>query len=110
MAAIGVLIQGLITLLFGLFGRFMVAEKAFNLAMMLIISAMAVVMVAAMNSCATGVCASAITSMSSTNRNFAVGLGIAFNSTTYAAASAYMLVWVGCQMYVFKKRMIGMLK
>ena len=110
MAVLGVLIQALMGILFNIFGRFMVAEKAFNLAMMLIVLAMAAAIIAAMNSCATGVCGQAISHMSDSHRNFAVGLGIVFNSTTYSAVSAYMLVWVGCQMYVVKKRAILMLK
>lgn len=109
MPLLGTLIAGLIRILFAVFGRFMVAEKAYHLAMMVVVLALATAIVASMNSCATGACAMAIGAMSSTHPNFGVGLSLAFNSTTYTAMSCYFVVWSGCQMYVMKKKMITLL-
>lgn len=58
---------------------------------------------------ATGFCGTAIISASTKHPTFGVGLGIVFNSTTYGFASCYILVWMGCQLYVFKKRMVSVL-
>lgn len=112
MAALGILIQVLMGILFKLFAKFMVAEKAFNLAMMVIVVSMTVAIIAAMQSCAsiTGACGTAVSGMADSHRNFAVGLGLVFNGVTLSAASCYMLVWVACQMYVVKKRAILLLK
>src|SRR5438105_3970493 len=108
MPLLGKLMAGLFTLLFSIFGRFFVMEKAFKLASIGAMLVLTTALWAAMTSCATGVCAGAISSISSSHHNFAVGLGIAFNSVTYSAASCYFTVWTLCQMYVIKKRMITM--
>lgn len=108
MPLLGTLVAGLFTILFNVFGRFFVLEKAFKLAAMASMLALATALYLALNSCVTGVCGQAITGMSSSAPNFAVGLGIVFNSTTFAAASCYISVWTLCQMYIIKKRMITM--
>lgn len=100
---------GLFTALFNIFGRFFVMEKAFKLAAMASMLLLATGLYLALKSCVDGVCGSAIGGISSSHPSFAVGLGAAFNSTTYAAASCYISVWTLCQMYIIKKRMIGMI-
>lgn len=104
MPLLGNLLISIVTLLISIFGRFMVAEKAFRLAAFAVMLTLAGIMLALLSSCAKGVCASGISGISSSHPNFAVGLGIAFNSTTMAAASCYMSVWLGCQLYVFQKK------
>lgn len=64
---------------------------------------------AAGQSCAQYVCGPAINSISSSHPAFAVGLSLAFNSTTYGLASCYMTVWAACQMYVYKKKIVDKL-
>ncbi|PUA19016.1 hypothetical protein [Glaciimonas sp. PCH181] len=109
MPLLGTLLSGLFTLLFSIFGRFFVAEKAFHLAAVGIILVLTSALWSAMTSCATGICAAAIAGISLSHHNFAVGLGIAFNSVTYSAAGCYFTVWVLCQIYVIKKRAINIL-
>lgn len=57
-------------------------------------------------SCAQYVCGPAISAISSSHPAFAVGLSLAFNTTTYSLASCYMTVWAACQMYVYKKTIL----
>lgn len=102
------LLVSLVTLLVSFFGRFMLLEKAFRISAVLVMLSLALVMMGIFSSCATGVCASGISSISSGNPGFAVGLGIAFNSTTLGAAGAYMAVWVACQLYVFQKKALNL--
>jgi len=104
MPLLGNLLIAIVTLLINIFGKFMVAEKAFRLSAVLVMLAFFAVVIAAMGSCARGVCAQGIAGISSSHPNFAVGLGIAFNSTTMAAASCYVSVWLCCQIYVFQKK------
>lgn len=108
MPLLGSLMAGLFTILFNIFGRFLVLEKAFKLAAAASMLLLATGLYMALNSCVTGVCGQAITGMSVSAPNFAVGLGMAFNSTTFTAASCYMSVWTLCQLYIIKKRMITM--
>lgn len=108
MPLLGTLVAGLFTILFNVFGRFLVLEKAFKLAAVVSMLALATALYVSLNSCVTGVCGAAITNMSASSPNFAVGLGIAFNSTTFTAASFYISVWTLCQLYIIKKRMITM--
>lgn len=61
---------------------------------------------AAGQSCAQYVCGPAINSISSSHPMFAVGLSLAFNTTTYSLASCYMTVWAACQMYIYKKAIL----
>lgn len=56
--------------------------------------------------CAQYVCGPTIQGISSSHPGFAVGLGLAFNPTTYALASCYMTVWSACQLYVYKKTIL----
>ena len=109
MPLLGTLMAGLFTALFNIFGRFFVMEKAFKLAAMASMLILATGLYLALKSCVEGVCGSAISGISSSHPSFAVGLGAAFNSTTFAAASCYISVWTLCQMYIIKKRMIGMI-
>lgn len=108
MPLLGSLLIGLCTLLFNVFGRFMVFEKAFRLAAVLSMLVLITALVLAMRSCVTGVCGAAISGMSVSSPNFAVGLGIAFNSITFTAASCYISVWTICQLYIIKKRMVSL--
>lgn len=108
MPLLGTLITGLFQILLGFFGRFLVLEKAFKLAMIGAMLVLAAGLYTAFRSCVDGICGSGIASMSSSHPTFAVGLGAAFNSTTYAAASCYISVWTVCQMYIIKKRMINL--
>jgi len=59
--------------------------------------------------CAQYVCGPAINAMSSSHPSFAVGLGLAFNPTTYGLASCYMTVWAACQLYIYKKTILDKL-
>lgn len=110
MPLLGLLMTGIIRILLSVFGRFISAEKAFNLAAMVIILGLGVALLASMNSCVTGVCAAGIANISSSHQNFAVGLGLIFNSVTLAAVSGYMAIWIACQVYVMKKKMFEVLK
>jgi hypothetical protein len=56
--------------------------------------------------CAQYVCGPAIQGISQSHPAFAVGLSLAFNSTTYGLASCYMTVWAACQLYVYKKTIL----
>lgn len=90
--------------------RFFSIERAWKIASASVLLGLVLVMFTAAFSCARGVCASAIGSMGSSHPAFGVGLGAAFNSTTTAAAGCYMTVWLLCQTYVMKKKMIDILK
>lgn len=109
MPILGTLILGLFRGLLAVFGRFFVLEKAFKLAAIGSTLILATGLTLALKSCVNGVCGAAIGGISASHHNFAVGLGMAFNSTTYTAASCYVTVWMLCQLYVLKKRMIAML-
>lgn len=109
MPLLGALILGLVRGLLAIFGRFFVIEKAFKLAMIASTLLLAAGLTFAMKSCVDGVCGVALGGISVSHHNFAVGLGMVFNSTTYSAASCYVTVWTLCQLYVLKKRMIAVL-
>lgn len=100
----------LFTSLVSVFARWFVLEKAFKLAFATIIIGLIFALVASMSSCVSGVCGAAISGMSSSHHNFAVGLGAVFNGTTLTAVSCYMAVWTGCQLYTIKKRLMDLLK
>lgn len=104
MPLLGNLLIAIVTTLFNFFSKFMLMERAFRLAALLVMIGLAVTMIALMSSCARGVCAQGISGISASHPNFAVGLGIAFNSTTLTSAACYMSVWLGCQLYVFQKK------
>jgi hypothetical protein len=91
------------------FARFFVLEKAAKLAALVVVLGLVAVLMTAMRSCVDGVCATSISGMSSSHPGFAMGLGIAINSTTLAAVGCYMSVWIVCQLYVIKKKAINML-
>lgn len=109
MPLLGNLIVAVVTLLINIFGKFMVLEKAFRVAAVVLMISLVTVMTAVMYSCANGVCAAGIAGISASHPAFAVGLGIAFNSTTLAAAGGYMAVWLACQLYVFQKRALNII-
>ena len=104
------LMIGLVGILTNIFGRFFVLEKAFKMAAMASILLLTTALYMALRSCVTGVCGSALGSISNSHPSFAVGLGMVFNSTTYAAASCYISVWTLCQLYVIKRRSIDIFK
>lgn len=104
MPLLGNLLISIVTLLINIFGKFMVAEKAFRVSAVLVMLTLFGILMTTMSSCARGVCAQGISGISTSHPNFAVGLGIAFNSTTMAAASCYVSVWLACQLYVFQKK------
>ena len=56
--------------------------------------------------CAQMFCGPAIQGISSSHPGFAVGLSLAFNTTTYSLASCYVTVWSACQLYVYKKTIV----
>lgn len=107
MPLLGNLIVSLVTLLISIFGRFMVIEKAFKVAAVTLMLALAGIMMGVFSSCATGVCANGIAGISGSHPAFAVGLGMAFNGTTMGAVGAYMAVWLACQLYVFQKKALN---
>jgi hypothetical protein len=73
------------------------------------LATMVTVLWATGQACANYVCGPAIQSISSSHPNFAVGLSLAFNSTTYGLASCYMSVFTACQLYIYKKKTIDKL-
>lgn len=109
MPLLGTLLINLCVFLINLFSRFMILEKAFRLSAMILMLSLAGVMIALMTSCAKGVCSQGIAGMSSSHPSFAVGLGIAFNSTTITAATCYVTVWLGCQLYVMQKKGLNLI-
>lgn len=98
------LLISIVTALISFFAKFMVVEKAFRLSALIVSIGMAVTLLSLLSSCVNGACASGISGISSSHPNFSVGLGIAFNGTTIAAATCYVTVWLGCQLYVFQKK------
>lgn len=108
MPLLGNLLITIVTLLVRIFGRFMVAEKAFRVSAVLVMLTLVGILMTTFFSCARGACAQGISGISSSHPNFAVGLGIAFNGTTMAAASGYVSVWLACQLYVFQKKGLNM--
>jgi hypothetical protein len=73
------------------------------------LSGFVVTLWAAGQACAQYVCGPAIQGISTSHPGFAVGLSLAFNSTTYGLASCYMTVWAACQLYVYKKTVLDKL-
>jgi hypothetical protein len=108
MPLLGTLLVNMLAFLINIFAKYMVLEKAFRLAALTLLLSLTVTMIALMSSCAKGVCSQGIAGMSSSHPNFAVGLGIVFNSTTLSAATCYVTVWLGCQLYVFQKKGINL--
>lgn len=106
----GKIMTALFGSLFNFLAKYFSVQMAFNLASMTIMIALVVSLVASFRSCAQGVCSLAITNAATEFPSFAMGLGIAFNTTTYTAASCYMAVWSACQLYNFKKKMLGVLE
>lgn len=102
------LIVSIITFLVSFFSKFMLAEKAFRVSAVLLFMGLAGALMVTGLSCAHGVCAQGISGMSTSHPNFAVGLGIAFNGTTMAAASSYSMIWLACQIYVINKKGINL--
>lgn len=76
---------------------------------MILMLSLAGIMISLMFSCAKGVCSQGIAGMSASHPSFAVGLGIAFNSTTITAATCYVTVWLGCQLYVMQKKGLNLI-
>lgn len=108
MPLLGTLLVNMLAFLINIFAKYMVLEKAFRLSAVMLMLTFIGVMIAVMFSCVNGVCAQGISSMSSSHPNFAVGLGMAFNSTTLSAATGYVTVWLGCQLYVVQKKGLNM--
>jgi len=109
MPLLGTLLINLLALLINLFSRFMILERAFRLSAVLLMVSLIIPLLALMSSCAKGVCSQGISSMASSHPNFAVGLGIAFNSTTFSAATCYVMVWGACQIYVIQKKGLNLI-
>ena len=109
MPLLGTLLINMLAFLINIFVKYMVLEKAFRLSAVLLMLSLVVPLIALMSSCAKGVCSQGISGMSSSHPNFAVGLGIAFNSTTLSAATCYVMVWVACQVYVIQKKGLNLI-
>lgn len=109
MPLLAVFVSSLFSAALSVFSRFFVLEKAAKLAGVTVAVALAAALVTSMRSCVDGVCATTISGISSSNPNFAVGLGVIINPATMAAVGCYMAVWIGCQLYVIKKKAINML-
>lgn len=110
MGALGRLIATLVGALLGFAGDFFTADKAFKVAAVVVMVGLITAIIAMFDSCTGGgVCGTAFSNAAAKYPEFSVGLGIAFNSTTYASGASYLLVWAACQLYVFKKRMSGLL-
>lgn len=110
MGAIGRLIATLFGSLFGFIVEFFVVDKGFKVVAVVAMVALLTGIVALFDSCTGGgACSAAFANAAARYPTFSMGLGIAFNTVTYGAASSYLLIWVACQLYVFKKRMTGLL-
>ena len=109
MPLLGTLLINLLGVLINLFSRFLILEHAFRLSAVILMLALVIPLIALMSSCAKGVCSQGIAGMSASHPNFAVGLGIAFNSTTLSAATCYVMVWVGCLVYVVQKKGLNLI-
>lgn len=107
MGALGKLLMTLIVWLTSFFGRFLVLEKAFKISSMIVFVGLVTALVGSLASCAHGVCANAVSSLGTIHPSLGIGFGIVFNTTTYTAASCYMAVWMLCQLYVMKKKILG---
>lgn len=96
--------------MFGFLAEMSSMEMAFKLLAVVSLTAVLTAIVMGFDSCTGGgVCATAFATAAERYPSFSVGLGIAFNAATYSAAASYVFVWCACQLYVFKKRMTGML-
>lgn len=97
--------------LFGLFARFFAMDKAASLALWGIASIAIAAVYTTFYNCvgAGGACAAGISAISSSHVNFSIGLGLIFNSTTWAAINCFMTVWILCQLYVIKKKAINLM-
>jgi hypothetical protein len=91
---------------FSFFGRYFVADKAARLAAWTVSSIAMVALIGSAFSCVAGPCATNIANMTAPHPALAMGLGIAWNQVTLTAASCYMTVWLGCQLYVLKRKAI----
>jgi hypothetical protein len=110
MAAIGRLLATLFGSLFGFIVEFFVVDKGFKVAAIVVMVGLLTGIVAMFDSCTgDGICGTAFANAAQAFPNFSTGMSIAFNSVTFAAASQYLVVWAACQLYVFKKRMTGLL-
>lgn len=94
---------------FSFFGRYFVAEKAARLAAWTVSFAAMVALITSAFSCIAGPCAANIAAMTAPHPALSMGLGIAWNQVTLTAASCYMTVWLGCQLYVMKKKAINVI-
>jgi integral membrane sensor domain MASE1 len=111
MPVLASILASLFTTLFGLFGRFFALEKAASLALWGMASIAIAALYATFNNCvgAGGACAAGLSSISTSHEYFSIGLGIVFNSVTFAAVNCYMAVWIICQTYVIKKKAINLM-
>lgn len=100
----------LISTLFGfflaIFSRFVVAEKAARFAVAAAYSVMIAALLASLSTCLYGVCGNIIFKISYAHPWFAVGLGAVFNNTVLTAVSCYMTIWIGCQLFIAKKKVM----
>jgi hypothetical protein len=92
------------------FARFFSLRTAWKLATITVVMGLIGALFAAGKACADSVCGPIISGISSSHPSFAVGLGLVFNSTVYAAVSCYITVWTLCQLYVWKRRIIDLFK
>ena len=74
------------------------------------LAAFVLVLWTAGQSCAQFVCGPLISGITLVHPYFAIGLSLGFNTVTYGLASCYMTVWAACQMYIYKKRILDMMK
>lgn len=109
MGALGRLLATLFGSLFTFLTRFFVVEKAFKVASIAVLLGVIGTLYGALKSCSLGVCSTAINSVIVDFPSFGMGLGIVFNTVTYSAAALYITVWTACQLYVLKKKMMGMI-
>lgn len=114
MILFGKLFYGLFGYLFTFFARFTALEKAAKLAQMATFVTMMAAIFASFYSCAgpNGACGAAIRGVASVptwGPWFTAGLGIIFNSNTFALTSCYLSVWLACNLYIFKKNMWTMI-
>lgn len=93
--------------LLSLLGRFFVLEKASRIAAATLTVAAATALVAFLYASVAGLSAG-IAAIGSAHPMIGVGIGLVINPATLGAISIYMAVWVACQVYVVKKRVINM--
>lgn len=103
MAALATFLLGIFQVIAGVFARFVIAEKAARLAAVVTFIAMTTVLIGLLYGLIFGFYSTALSLLASAHPSIPMGLGLAINSSTIAAAGAFMTIWIACQVYKVKK-------